>query len=174
LIPWLTASGELWVVTPDSRGHGRSTNPDGALSYARLADDMAALIEVLGLDRPSAITLSDMADQGSGGSRRERDRETDGGNARNGADALQLADGGWQCRFGVRDANGPSGVLDCVCRQSSRVGTYCHPGSCPQLEATPIGVVVGQRLPIADPGAPASLMKIARSRSLNAQLAIAS
>jgi pimeloyl-ACP methyl ester carboxylesterase len=59
LIPWLTASGELWVVTPDSRGHGRSTNPDGALSYARLADDMAALIEVLGLDRPIVGGWSD-------------------------------------------------------------------------------------------------------------------
>jgi alpha/beta hydrolase fold len=32
------------VITPDSRGHGRSTNPSGELSYARIADDTAALI----------------------------------------------------------------------------------------------------------------------------------
>jgi hypothetical protein len=32
------------VVTVDSRGHGRSTNPSGALSYELLADDTAALI----------------------------------------------------------------------------------------------------------------------------------
>jgi pimeloyl-ACP methyl ester carboxylesterase len=31
------------VITPDSRGHGRSTNPSGRLSYAALADDVAAL-----------------------------------------------------------------------------------------------------------------------------------
>ena len=27
------------VITPDSRGHGRSNNPDGRLSYAQIADD---------------------------------------------------------------------------------------------------------------------------------------
>jgi pimeloyl-ACP methyl ester carboxylesterase len=37
------------VITPDSRGHGRSTNPGGQLSYARIADDVAALIATLGL-----------------------------------------------------------------------------------------------------------------------------
>src|SRR4051794_8215901 len=39
------------VITPDSRGHGRSTNPGGELSYAQLADDVAALITALDLDR---------------------------------------------------------------------------------------------------------------------------
>jgi pimeloyl-ACP methyl ester carboxylesterase len=47
------------VITFDSRGHGRSTNPSGALSYEQLADDTAALIEVLGLDRPFVGGWSD-------------------------------------------------------------------------------------------------------------------
>jgi pimeloyl-ACP methyl ester carboxylesterase len=37
------------VITPDSRGHGRSTNLARELSYALLADDVAALIEALEL-----------------------------------------------------------------------------------------------------------------------------
>jgi pimeloyl-ACP methyl ester carboxylesterase len=40
------------VIRPDSRGHGRSTNPAGELTYARIADDIAALIAALGLERP--------------------------------------------------------------------------------------------------------------------------
>ena len=36
------------VITPDSRGHGRSTNPSGELSYARIADDTAALMPATG------------------------------------------------------------------------------------------------------------------------------
>ena len=40
------------VITPDSRGHGRSGNPAGELSYARIADDIAELIAALGLERP--------------------------------------------------------------------------------------------------------------------------
>jgi 3-oxoadipate enol-lactonase len=32
------------VITPDSRGHGRSTNPRGELSYGQIAGDVAALI----------------------------------------------------------------------------------------------------------------------------------
>ncbi len=47
------------VITPDSRGHGRSTNPSGELSYARLADDTAALIAALGLGRPVVGGWSD-------------------------------------------------------------------------------------------------------------------
>jgi pimeloyl-ACP methyl ester carboxylesterase len=39
------------VITPDSRGHGRSTNPSGELSYALIADDVAAVIAALGLRR---------------------------------------------------------------------------------------------------------------------------
>jgi pimeloyl-ACP methyl ester carboxylesterase len=47
------------VITPDSRGHGRSTDPAGGLSYARIADDVAALIGALGLRRPVVGGWSD-------------------------------------------------------------------------------------------------------------------
>jgi len=47
------------VIAPDSRGHGRSTNPVGELSYARIADDIAALIAALGLQRPVVGGWSD-------------------------------------------------------------------------------------------------------------------
>jgi pimeloyl-ACP methyl ester carboxylesterase len=47
------------VITPDSRGHGRSTNPSGRLSYAQIADDVAALIATLGLVRPIVGGCSD-------------------------------------------------------------------------------------------------------------------
>jgi pimeloyl-ACP methyl ester carboxylesterase len=43
--------GDFLVITPDSRGHGRSTNPAGQISYPLLADDMAEFIQVLGLKR---------------------------------------------------------------------------------------------------------------------------
>jgi pimeloyl-ACP methyl ester carboxylesterase len=45
--------GDFRVVTPDSRGHGRSTNPSGQLSYPRIADDIAELIAAL--DLPGAV-----------------------------------------------------------------------------------------------------------------------
>jgi pimeloyl-ACP methyl ester carboxylesterase len=47
------------VITPDSRGHGRSTNPAGELSYTLIADDIAALIAALGLQRPVVGGWSD-------------------------------------------------------------------------------------------------------------------
>jgi pimeloyl-ACP methyl ester carboxylesterase len=47
------------VITPDSRGHGRSTNPSHELSYALIADDIAALIAALGLERPVVGGWSD-------------------------------------------------------------------------------------------------------------------
>src|SRR5262249_61364641 len=47
------------VIPPDSRGHGRSANPAGQLSYPRLADDIAALITALGLHRPVVGGWSD-------------------------------------------------------------------------------------------------------------------
>jgi pimeloyl-ACP methyl ester carboxylesterase len=52
-------AGSFRVITPDSRGHGRSTNPAGELSYARLADDVAALIGALELRRPVVGGWSD-------------------------------------------------------------------------------------------------------------------
>jgi pimeloyl-ACP methyl ester carboxylesterase len=47
------------VITPDSRGHGRSTNPAGELSYPLIADDIAGLIAALGLQRPVVAGWSD-------------------------------------------------------------------------------------------------------------------
>jgi len=40
------------VVTVDLRGHGRSSKPDGPYDVPTVADDLAALIEGLELDRP--------------------------------------------------------------------------------------------------------------------------
>jgi pimeloyl-ACP methyl ester carboxylesterase len=47
------------VITPDSRGHGRSANPAEALSYTAIADDLAAMITALELDRPIVAGWSD-------------------------------------------------------------------------------------------------------------------
>jgi pimeloyl-ACP methyl ester carboxylesterase len=47
------------VIALDSRGHGHSTNPRGELSYPLLADDVAALIAALGLERPLVGGWSD-------------------------------------------------------------------------------------------------------------------
>jgi pimeloyl-ACP methyl ester carboxylesterase len=52
-------AGSFRVIRPDSRGHGRSTNPAGELSYALIADDIAALIAALGLERPVVGGCSD-------------------------------------------------------------------------------------------------------------------
>src|SRR5215216_1582773 len=52
-------AGSYRVITFDNRGHGRSTNPSGALSYEQMADDTAALIDVLGLERPFVGGWSD-------------------------------------------------------------------------------------------------------------------
>lgn len=49
----------LRLVLPDSRGHGRSTDPDGSMSFPRMADDVAALIGELGLERPVVGGYSD-------------------------------------------------------------------------------------------------------------------
>jgi len=60
---WAPVAAELAaglrVITPDSRGHGRSANPAGELSYARIAGDTAALIAALGLHRPVVGGWSD-------------------------------------------------------------------------------------------------------------------
>ena len=47
------------VFTPDSRGHGRTDNPTGELDYRVMADDVAALVSVLGLQRPLVLGYSD-------------------------------------------------------------------------------------------------------------------
>jgi pimeloyl-ACP methyl ester carboxylesterase len=52
---WTTAMPRLaadwYVVAPDTRGHGRTANPADELSYQQLADDVAALIDAMELDR---------------------------------------------------------------------------------------------------------------------------
>jgi pimeloyl-ACP methyl ester carboxylesterase len=47
------------VFAPDSRGHGRTDNPAGELAYRQMADDVAALIKALGLQRPLVLGYSD-------------------------------------------------------------------------------------------------------------------
>lgn len=47
------------VVTFDTRGHGRSTNPSGELSYELITADTVALIAALGLERPFVGGWSD-------------------------------------------------------------------------------------------------------------------
>src|SRR6476659_5558495 len=47
------------VIAPDLRGHGKTANPGGEpISYAKLADDALALIDVLGLSRPMICGFS--------------------------------------------------------------------------------------------------------------------
>jgi pimeloyl-ACP methyl ester carboxylesterase len=48
------------VIAPDTRGSGKTLNPDaGPISYSQLADDVVALSEALGLDRPAVCGFSD-------------------------------------------------------------------------------------------------------------------
>jgi pimeloyl-ACP methyl ester carboxylesterase len=48
------------VIAPDTRAHGRTANPGGGrIPYTRLADDVLALIDVLGLERPMICGFSD-------------------------------------------------------------------------------------------------------------------
>lgn len=53
----LAAAGHP-VVTVDQRGHGQSSKPDGSYDVATCADDLALLIEVLGMDRPAVAGQS--------------------------------------------------------------------------------------------------------------------
>jgi pimeloyl-ACP methyl ester carboxylesterase len=47
------------VITPDSRAHGKTNNPDGKLSYQLMADDTVALIQALNLTQPLVFGYSD-------------------------------------------------------------------------------------------------------------------
>ena len=47
------------VFTPDSRGHGRTDSPTGELDYRVMADDVAAVVSELGLQRPLVLGYSD-------------------------------------------------------------------------------------------------------------------
>lgn len=52
-------SKEFRVIAPDLRGHGRTENPSGELGYSLLANDVAALINELGLQKPHICGWSD-------------------------------------------------------------------------------------------------------------------
>src|SRR6185369_1401258 len=46
-------SEQFRVIAPDLRGHGKTINGEGGkISYVQMADDILALIDVLGLERP--------------------------------------------------------------------------------------------------------------------------
>lgn len=47
------------VITPDSRGHGRTDNPAEKISYPLMAEDFTQFIQVLGLDSPFVAGYSD-------------------------------------------------------------------------------------------------------------------
>ena len=53
----LAARGHL-VVTVDQRGHGLSSKPDDGYDVSNCADDLALLIDHLGLDRPAVAGQS--------------------------------------------------------------------------------------------------------------------
>ncbi len=58
--PYRTAFAEHYrVIAPDSRGHGRTANPTGTLSFGLLADDMVALVQALDLHKPLICGYSD-------------------------------------------------------------------------------------------------------------------
>ena len=58
--PYLAAfAAHYHVITPDTRGHGRTANPTGRMSYRLLADDMAALVQALDLQKPLICGYSD-------------------------------------------------------------------------------------------------------------------
>jgi pimeloyl-ACP methyl ester carboxylesterase len=54
-----TLAEHFRVIAPDTRGSGKSVHPGGPIPSALLADDVAALIEALALDRPLICGFSD-------------------------------------------------------------------------------------------------------------------
>ena len=56
ILPTLTARHE--VILPDLQGHGRTADVDRPLDVRTMADDIAALIDHLGLDRPDVMGYS--------------------------------------------------------------------------------------------------------------------
>src|SRR5688500_4320449 len=70
LLHGFTGSGDDWrhvfgsppagyrTITPDLRGHGRSTNPSGVFRFADVARDIFALLDHLAIDRVTAIGMS--------------------------------------------------------------------------------------------------------------------
>ena len=56
ILPALTANHQ--VIAPDLQGHGRTADVDRPLSIETMADDIAALIKHLGLEKPDVIGYS--------------------------------------------------------------------------------------------------------------------
>jgi len=54
-----TFSKNYQVITPDSRGHGRTDESADPISYPLMAEDIAELIQVLGLNKPFIAGYSD-------------------------------------------------------------------------------------------------------------------
>jgi 3-oxoadipate enol-lactonase len=54
-----TLARHFRVIAPDTRGSGKSVHPGGPIPSALLADDVAALIDALNLDRPLICGFSD-------------------------------------------------------------------------------------------------------------------
>jgi pimeloyl-ACP methyl ester carboxylesterase len=55
-----TFAAHFRVIAPDTRGCGRTVNPGGGpVLFTQLADDVVALIEALGLDRPAICGFSE-------------------------------------------------------------------------------------------------------------------
>lgn len=51
-------SRQYRLIIPDMRGHGRSTNPSGAITHRQCALDIAALLDALGIERFKAVGTS--------------------------------------------------------------------------------------------------------------------
>jgi pimeloyl-ACP methyl ester carboxylesterase len=54
-----TLSDHFRVIAPDTRGAGRTVHSGGTVTFDLLADDVAALIDALGLERPLVAGFSD-------------------------------------------------------------------------------------------------------------------
>jgi pimeloyl-ACP methyl ester carboxylesterase len=59
--PMRLIRGGYRIVAPDNRGHGGTNNPDDGLAYDQMADDLAQLIDAIGLVQPLLFGHSDGA-----------------------------------------------------------------------------------------------------------------